>query len=200
MPRGKGSREAPLAGHRTGGSYLRLATDGGPFCVCWAHLPHAPAARRRAGSWGRTVALHGGCCTKGSEKLWNLTDGRETYRDSSGCATSSRDWSSAPRRRCPGQGCCREARDAGAPRACTERDALAARLRRSALGLSRATPGLAVVEGQSSCRRPRATRRPRCCWAWWRSCCACCQWVRAGVASGRGPRASWLSVMVWSKR
>jgi hypothetical protein len=23
---------------------LRLATDGGPFCVCWAYLPRAPAA------------------------------------------------------------------------------------------------------------------------------------------------------------
>ena len=54
--------------------------------------------------------------------------------------------------------------------------------------------------GHSSCRRPRSTRRPSWCWARWRSCCACCQWVRAGVASGRGPRASWLSVMVWSKR
>ena len=30
---GEGVREVPLAGHCTGGSYLRLATDGGPFCV-----------------------------------------------------------------------------------------------------------------------------------------------------------------------
>jgi len=47
MPWGRGSREAPLAGHCSGGSYLRLATDGGPFCVCWTH---APAAQRRAGA------------------------------------------------------------------------------------------------------------------------------------------------------
>ena len=30
-----GEPRGALAGHRTGGSYLRLATDGGPFCVCW---------------------------------------------------------------------------------------------------------------------------------------------------------------------
>jgi hypothetical protein len=57
-----------------------------------------------------------------------------------------------------------------------------------------------VVEVHTSCPRLRSTRRPSWCWARWRSCSACCQWVRAGVASGRGPRACWLSVMVWSKR
>jgi hypothetical protein len=33
MLRGRDPRGA-LAGYHTGGSYLRLATDGGPFCVC----------------------------------------------------------------------------------------------------------------------------------------------------------------------
>jgi hypothetical protein len=50
---GEGIRKAPLAGYRTGRFVLRLATDGGPFCVCAAHLPQTSAAKRRAGPPGK---------------------------------------------------------------------------------------------------------------------------------------------------
>ena len=59
-------------------------------------------------------------------------------------------------------------------------------------------PGRCQVH--SSCPRLRSTRTPNWCCARWRSCCACCQCSRAGDTAGRWPRASWLSVMVWSKR
>jgi hypothetical protein len=34
MPRGRGSERRPWLGIALEGSYLRLATDGGPFYVC----------------------------------------------------------------------------------------------------------------------------------------------------------------------
>jgi hypothetical protein len=46
MPRGEGIREAPLGWVSHWRSFLRLATDGGPFCVCWATFCRAPAAKR----------------------------------------------------------------------------------------------------------------------------------------------------------